>query len=284
MFWTTVAFAPCFLPAWSSARRTPSSVLRKARAKSLPLFREESCHCSRRRRRYHCQHHHRSCNKRRRRGRSAACTTTYLVPWYHFYHIRHKKIHLCLCTLAVASPRAPLRLYRLRTGNNPAAFGACRPTENSSKPSGTKAELRKNRRPSSSSAAAGFGDDDDDDALLLRDATYADKKVVVAKKTLTTSGTTMKPSGDYVVVSAKTKTKKKSSKPRVVYVGSLPHEFLRGTIALVFRSVWRRFTRKVSRIKKRGNRSTTRSWSLNTRKLPRLSRNPWIIIYSGTTF
>ena len=97
----------------------------------------------------------------------------------------------------------------------------------SSKPSGKqKRELRKNRRPKSSSAAAGFGDDDDDDdALSLRDATYADKKVVVAKKTLTKSGMTMKPSGDYVVVSAKTKTKKKSSKPRVEYVRSLPHGF-----------------------------------------------------------
>ena len=54
------------------------------------------------------------------------CTTTYLVPWYHFTTILDTI--LCLCTLAVASPRAPLRLYRLRTGNNPAAFGACRPS------------------------------------------------------------------------------------------------------------------------------------------------------------
>ena len=123
----------------------------------------------------------------------------------------------------------------------------------SSKPSGKqKRELRKNRRPKSSSAAAGFGDDDDDDALSLRDATYADKKVVVAKKTLTTSGTTMKPSGDYVVVSAKTKTKKKSSKPRVVYVGSLPHGFYEAQMRSYFGQFGDVLRVKVSRNKKTG--------------------------------
>ena len=43
----------------------------------------------------------------------------------------------------------------------------------------------------------------------------------------------MKPSGDYVVVSDEDEDEEKSSKPRVVYVGSFPARFLRGTNALV---------------------------------------------------
>ena len=114
----------------------------------------------------------------------------------------------------------------------------------SSKPSGKhKRELRKNRRPP---AAGGEN--------APRDATaYADK---VAKKT-STSGrttTTMKPSGDYVVVPATTTTKKKKkiSKPRVVYVGSLPHGFYEAQMRSYFGQFGDVLRVKVSRNKKTG--------------------------------
>ena len=93
----------------SRGRRETNTIerSRKARAKSLPLFREESCRCSRRRRRYHCQHHHRSCNKRRRRGRSRILLRT----WYHgtiFTTFSTQKI-TCVCVLSRS--RVHVHLY-----------------------------------------------------------------------------------------------------------------------------------------------------------------------------
>ena len=101
---------------------------RKARAKSLPLFREESCRCSRRRRRYHCHHHHRSCNKRRRRGRLRVLLRT----WYHGTIFTTFSTQKFTCVCVLSRSRVHVHLYAFtvsfaeRTGNP--AFGACRPS------------------------------------------------------------------------------------------------------------------------------------------------------------
>ena len=93
----------------SRGRRETNTIerSRKARAKSLPLFREESCRCSRRRRRYHCQHHHRSCNKRRRRGRSRVLLRT----WYHGTIFTTFSTQKFTCVCVLSRSRVHVHLY-----------------------------------------------------------------------------------------------------------------------------------------------------------------------------
>ena len=93
----------------SRGRRETNTIERprKARAKSLPLFREESCRCSRRRRRYHCQHHHRSCNKRRRRGRSRVLLRT----WYHGTIFTTFSTQKFTCVCVLSRSRVHVHLY-----------------------------------------------------------------------------------------------------------------------------------------------------------------------------
>ena len=93
----------------SRGRRETNTIerSRKARAKSLPLFREESCHCSRRRRRYHCHHHHRSCNKRRRRGRSRVLLRT----WYHGTIFTTFSTQKFTCVCVLSRSRVHVHLY-----------------------------------------------------------------------------------------------------------------------------------------------------------------------------
>ena len=93
----------------SRGRRETNTIerSRKARAKSLPLFREESCRCSRRRRRYHCHHHHRSCNKRRRRGRSRVLLRT----WYHGTIFTTFSTQKFTCVCVLSRSRVHVHLY-----------------------------------------------------------------------------------------------------------------------------------------------------------------------------
>ena len=93
----------------SRGRRETNTIerSRKARAKSLPLFREESCHCSRRRRRYHYHHHHRSCNKRRRRGRSRVLLRT----WYHGTIFTTFSTQKFTCVCVLSRSRVHVHLY-----------------------------------------------------------------------------------------------------------------------------------------------------------------------------
>ena len=92
----------------------------------------------------------------------------------------------------------------------------------SSKPSGKqKRELKKNRV-----VVREKGDDDDDAGGGEKE--YADKKVPSSSRpgASASSEKKMKPSGDFVALTTTKKSKKKqSSKPRVLYVGSLPHGF-----------------------------------------------------------
>ena len=93
----------------SRGRRETNTIerSRKARAKSLPLFREESCRCSRRRRRYHYHHHHRSCNKRRRRGRSRVLLRT----WYHGTIFTTFSTQKFTCVCVLSRSRVHVHLY-----------------------------------------------------------------------------------------------------------------------------------------------------------------------------
>ena len=94
----------------SRGRRETNTIerSRKARAKSLPLFREESCRCSRRRRRYHYHHHHhRSCNRRRRRGRSRVLLRT----WYHGTIFTTFSTQKFTCVCVLSRSRVHVHLY-----------------------------------------------------------------------------------------------------------------------------------------------------------------------------
>ena len=95
----------------SRGRRETNTIerSRKARAKSLPLFREESCRCSRRRRRYHYHHHHhRSCNRRRRRGRSRVLLRT---TWYHGTIFTTFSTQKFTCVCVLSRSRVHVHLY-----------------------------------------------------------------------------------------------------------------------------------------------------------------------------
>lgn len=116
----------------------------------------------------------------------------------------------------------------------------------SSKPSGKqKREMKKNRRTQTAAADGGKGGDYDEDSK------YADKTLAVAAKKTTTK---MKPTGDFVALPSATKTtkKKKSSKPRVIYVGSLPHGFYEEQMRSYFGQFGDVLRVKVSRNKKTG--------------------------------
>jgi nucleolar protein 15 len=118
----------------------------------------------------------------------------------------------------------------------------------SSKPSGKqKREMKKNRRAQTAAADGGRRGD-----FIDEDSEYADKTLAVvatAKKTTTK----MKPTGDFVALPTATKTKKKkSSKPRVIYVGSLPHGFYEEQMRSYFGQFGDVLRVKVSRNKKTG--------------------------------
>ena len=120
----------------------------------------------------------------------------------------------------------------------------------SSKPSGKqKRELKKNRV-----VVREKGDDDDDAGGGEKE--YADKKVPSSSRpdASASSEKKMKPSGDFVALTTTTKKskKKQSSKPRVLYVGSLPHGFYETQMRSYFGQFGDVLRVKVSRNKKTG--------------------------------
>lgn len=117
----------------------------------------------------------------------------------------------------------------------------------SSKPSGKqKRELKKNRV-----VVREKGDDDDDAGGGEKE--YADKKVPSSSRPgSSASEKKMKPSGDFVALTTKKKSKKQSSKPRVLYVGSLPHGFYETQMRSYFGQFGDVLRVKVSRNKKTG--------------------------------
>ena len=121
----------------------------------------------------------------------------------------------------------------------------------SSKPSGKqKRELKKNRVVVS---APREGDVDDAGG---GEKEYADKKVPSSSRpgASASSEKKMKPSGDFVALTTTTKKskKKQSSKPRVLYVGSLPHGFYETQMRSYFGQFGDVLRVKVSRNKKTG--------------------------------
>ena len=118
----------------------------------------------------------------------------------------------------------------------------------SSKPSGKqKRELKKNRV-----VVREKGDDDDDAGGGEKE--YADKKVPSSSRLRASASSEkkMKPSGDFVALTTKKKSKKQSSKPRVLYVGSLPHGFYETQMRSYFGQFGDVLRVKVSRNKKTG--------------------------------
>ncbi len=118
----------------------------------------------------------------------------------------------------------------------------------SSKPSGKqKRELKKNRV-----VVREKGDDDDDAGGGEKE--YADKKVPSSSRPRASASSEkkMKPSGDFVALTTKKKSKKQSSKPRVLYVGSLPHGFYETQMRSYFGQFGDVLRVKVSRNKKTG--------------------------------
>lgn len=113
----------------------------------------------------------------------------------------------------------------------------------SSKPSGKqKRELKKNRR------VVEKGDDGDAGG---GEKEYADKKVSSSSRLgSSVSEKKMKPTGDFVALTKK--KKKQSSKPRVLYVGSLPHGFYESQMRSYFGQFGDVLRVKVSRNKKTG--------------------------------
>ena len=93
----------------SRGRRETNTIerSRKARAKSLPLFREESCRCSLRRPRRRRHYHHRSCNRRRRRGRSRVLLRT----WYHGTIFTTFSTQKFTCVCVLSRSRVHVHLY-----------------------------------------------------------------------------------------------------------------------------------------------------------------------------
>ena len=119
----------------------------------------------------------------------------------------------------------------------------------SSKPSGKqKRELKKNRVVVS---APREGDVDDAGG---GEKEYADKKVPSSSRPRASASSEkkMKPSGDFVALTTKKKSKKQSSKPRVLYVGSLPHGFYETQMRSYFGQFGDVLRVKVSRNKKTG--------------------------------
>lgn len=110
----------------------------------------------------------------------------------------------------------------------------------SSKPSGKqKRELKKNRRVVEKGDAGGG------------EKEYADKKVSSSSRLgSSVSEKKMKPTGDFVALTKK--KKKQSSKPRVLYVGSLPHGFYESQMRSYFGQFGDVLRVKVSRNKKTG--------------------------------
>ena len=115
----------------------------------------------------------------------------------------------------------------------------------SSKPSGKqKRELKKNR------VVVSAPRDDDDAGGGEKE--YADKKVSsLSRPRSSASEKKMKPTGDFVALTKK-KSKKQSSKPRVLYVGSLPHGFYETQMRSYFGQFGDVLRVKVSRNKKTG--------------------------------